>query len=84
MPALPPRHNPAEGFPKRFGFSHISQRTGSKSIAIRGKPIEMMRCSAIFRHCSAKFGLRPAAGGSILQVRNSRISHEVRAFFKAL
>jgi len=83
MPALPPGHNPVEGFPKRFGRSNISQRIGAESRVIRNKPIEiveMMRCSANFWHCSVDFGFTSAGALPMLAPSQIRIPRRDRRF----
>jgi hypothetical protein len=49
MLALSPGHNPVDGFPKRFGRTHFSQRMSKVSRAIRDEPIERQRNGAVQR-----------------------------------
>jgi hypothetical protein len=64
MPALSQRHNPVEGFPKRFGWKHIHSSTGTKSRGFRDKPIEIadfgaLRCEILA--VQRRFPLHPKA-----------------------
>jgi hypothetical protein len=87
MPAISQRHNPVEGFPKRFGCIHLQSRIGVKSRALPDKPIEtgiLVRCGAVFWHCSVELHFTRPQRIPIVVAKNTSNPEQAATLLKAL